>query len=196
MEATKPLSFCCASTVFRPKTAPFRAVPLDQDCADACADLETCIGYAYNGNHGSHSGDNAVLDDLNFRCILYGAGLADAGSLPGYEHPAAAGWEADPQPANALGRIEIGSASGAAGWVCKAGPAACSGRGECDVHRGTCTCGAPFYNHDCSLADCSPPCANGGTCDHLFGTCACATPFFGAACELGNATDYADAAGR
>eukprot|EP01051_Picozoa_sp_SAG22_P001789 SAG22_NODE_74_length_22289_cov_65.265119_9_plen_98_part_00 len=28
--STKPLSFCCASTVFLSKTMPFRAVPLSQ----------------------------------------------------------------------------------------------------------------------------------------------------------------------
>eukprot|EP01052_Picozoa_sp_SAG31_P004076 SAG31_NODE_165_length_21701_cov_9.786409_8_plen_1494_part_00 len=162
-------------------------VKTEEDCAEHCADMETCIGYAYNGVQGASS----PVDDTNFRCFIYGDGL-DIG-LVAYSPPAWPNWESFSQPTDANGRVEIGGASAGLadtgpGFICRRGPAACSGRGACDVRTGHCSCYAPFYNHDCGLGDCDPPCANGGVCDHKLARCSCIPPFFGASCELGNAS--------
>eukprot|EP01051_Picozoa_sp_SAG22_P004601 SAG22_NODE_250_length_13779_cov_6.413450_11_plen_130_part_00 len=57
------LSFCCASTVFRSKTVPFRVISLDQVTGGKCelyaVELEAAAKTA--GAKGSTSGRSAVL---------------------------------------------------------------------------------------------------------------------------------------
>lgn len=78
-------------------------VATEDDCAEACAELVDCIGYAYNGAPGSAAQTPAGVDDLRFRCFVYGAGLELA--LVPYSHPAGHAWEGVSLPSAPYGRV-------------------------------------------------------------------------------------------